>query len=100
MLAEAVARRWLTPEGGLFSDPTYGAGLSQALHGTVDDLDQLLTRLEQQALLDERVLRVEIAGALEGETLVVRARLTDADGPFRLVLEVSAVTTQLLVEES
>jgi len=99
MLAEAIARRWLTPEGGLFYDPTYGAGLIGALHGSVDDLDRLARRLEDQALQDERVQRIDVRVVLDGDALEVAGRIQDAAGPFRLTLDVSAVSTRLLVEE-
>lgn len=100
-LAEAVARRWLTRRGTLFYDPAYGFGLEDWLHGERRQaVSTLSAALENEALRDERVLAATVEVRFEGETLFIRGELTDADGPFRLVANVSDVTVELLVEES
>jgi hypothetical protein len=67
-LAEAIARRWLTPRGTLFYAPTYGAGLITYLHGEMQSVE------------------IRVGG-----------RLTDAAGPFRFVLSVSDLTMDLVL---
>ena len=100
-LAEAVARRWFTRRGTLFYDPAYGLGLEDWLHGERHKaMSTLAPALENEALRDERVLAAEVAVHFEGETLFIRAELTDADGPFRLVANVADMTVALLEEET
>lgn len=99
-LAEAVARRWITVPGGLFYDPTYGAGLLTFLHGAVQSPETIGTMLENEALKDERVATCNAEVTFEGDELRVVARIADDIGPFRFVLNVSALSVELLLENS
>jgi len=93
-LVEAVARRWTTVPGTLLADSEYGGGLSAALlaSGVPDDL---AARLERQALRDERVAGADVTVELNHltGTLTVIGSLVDADGPFKLTLNVSDMTS-------
>lgn len=99
-LALAIARRLITRRGGLFYDPNYGFSLTILLSEEVTE-QQVLgwgPSIEQEAQKDERVLSAAAtldhnAGA---RTLQITLDLTDADGPFRLVLLASKVTVQIL----
>lgn len=99
-LAEAIARRWITPPGGLFYDPTYGAGLQTFLHGSMQSVETIGSILENEALKDDRLIGCTVEVRLEGDELVVRARLEDGEGPFRFVLNVTDMTVDLLLEAS
>jgi hypothetical protein len=101
-VGEAVARRWLTPLGGLVDDPEYGGEDLGSLLGatrTADELAALGASLERQALEDERVescrVVVTTTGPLSGQTLIVRAQLTTSEGPFSLVLTADRLAVSL-----
>lgn len=100
-VAEAVARRWITPLGGLVYDETYGEDVRGLLNAPVDSarLQALRAGLIGQALSDERVLRAEVdlsvSGPTAGLTITLRGRLTTADGPFALVLTITQLAANL-----
>jgi len=100
-LAEAIARRLMTPRGGLFYDPTYGMDLRGYLNEALTDA----TRYEIETLVaaeceqDERVLAATatvVEGAPNSRTIQVSIELETAAGPFRLILAVSAVAVEVL----
>lgn len=98
-LAQSVVRRYLTPRGGLLGDPDYGTCLEDYLNDDMSatDLAALFAAAEAEALKDERVVAANVTGSLDSlGVLTITVLLTDADGPFRLVLAVSAVSTTVL----
>lgn len=102
-VAEAVARRWLTPLGGLVYAPDYGAGLASYLNAGVSGprLRALEAALVTQALADERVQAATVVLAVIGSAPAVSLRasatLTTALGPFALVLTVDQLAANLEV---
>lgn len=102
-VAEAVARRWLTPLGALVYDPDYGADLRAMLNAPTDSarLQSVKAALAAQALADERVssARVDLTASGSGDALVVtvRGQLLTATGPFALVLTVTQLAADLTV---
>ncbi len=90
MLAQAVARRWLTEPGSLFYDPEYGYGLKRLLNASIDSTGAIAAGLSAEALKDERVETCVVDVVLEGEDLAISGRLTDLTGPFTLTLTLSA----------
>jgi hypothetical protein len=100
LLAEAIARRWITVPGGLFYDAEYGGGLLLYLSGEMQSVDAIGAQLENEALKDERVLGAQVTVTFGGETLRVRALLSDAQGPFPFTLLVSQLSVELLLEST
>ena len=102
-VAEAVARRWLTPLGALVYDPNYGEDLRSLLNAPVDSarLQAVRAALQAQATADERVLNATVtlttSGSAAGLTVTVRGQLFTAAGPFSLVLTVSQLAADLTV---
>lgn len=97
-IAEAIARRWQTPRGGLVDDPTYGFDLTDYI---LDDLDvTTLARVAQAAATeaekDERVRTATVTITLNAGALLVAGLITTAAGPFRLVVSIDKVTVALL----
>jgi len=98
-LAQAVARRLLTPRGGLVDDPNYGFDLTGYVNDDVStaDLARIQANTEAECLKDERVeaadvtLSVSTAGLMIGKII-----LTDSVGPFTLVLSIDEVTVSIL----
>ena len=93
-VAQAIARRWSTPRGGLISDPTYGENLSDLIG---DDLTPAQVAKEQkllaaQALLDQRVQTAVVTLVLTNGALKCTGSFTTAAGPFSLVGSASAFT--------
>lgn len=98
-LAQAILRRLTTQRGTLERHPTYGFDLPAHLNETLDAGARLAIQqgILTQAQEDERVLRAAVAVEVVGmRKLRVRLDLTDADGPFRLTLAVSALTVEIL----
>lgn len=96
---EAIYRRLITPRGRLLDDPNYGEDVAAWLNDDMSpaDIGALQSAVQAECLKDERCLSAVTAAALDIEgVLTLNIALTDADGPFRLVLEVSAVTTKIL----
>jgi hypothetical protein len=100
VVAEAVARRWLTPTGALFYDPAFGIDVRELLGAalTPERVFALRTRLAQQAEEDDRVDAAEVDVQLDRASgrLVIRASLQTAVGPFALVLAIDQLRVDLL----
>lgn len=97
-LAEAVARRYITPRGRLIDDPDYGTDLTEYLNADLGpaDLARMFSDASREAQKDERVVGCDVTGTFIGGSVVLNVTLTDGAGPFQLVLVVTAVTVTLL----
>jgi hypothetical protein len=100
VVAEAIVRRWTTPAGALFYDPSFGEDVRSQLSAAVAPatLFALRARLVAQAEEDERVLEAVVDVALDPLTrrLLVRAQIRTANGPFSLVVSIDRLTVELL----
>jgi phage baseplate assembly protein W len=99
-VAEAILRRWSTSPGQLIDDPTYGYNLTDLVSDDLSsaDISYAQQQAASQAKRDERVRNAKVAiTLLANGTLQVVGQITTASGPFRLVVSVSSVTTQLLL---
>lgn len=97
-LGQALARRLQTPRGRLLKHPNYGFDLAGRIN---DDLTQaeiaaIASDVEAECLKDERVLACSVSSVFAASTLTVVVTVTDAAGPFALVLAVSAVNVTLV----
>lgn len=100
-LVQAIARRLQTPRGTLAwigDTADYGYDVRQHL---ADDLSPRLlsaiaTRVEAEALADERVRAAVASVTLLAGVLRVALSITDAAGPFRLTLSIDAVNVTVL----
>lgn len=101
-LAEALARRLVTPRGTLLDDPAYGYDLRSRLNDnlTPGDLAQLAVDVRAELARDERVEDAAVTVTFANSTLRVAAVVATAAGPFRLVLAVSSVTAEVLAAEA
>lgn len=100
-LAEAIARRLVTPRGGLFYDPSYGLDLRQYLGEALTDevRYEIETLVGAECEKDERILSARatlIDGPPQARSLQVAVELETADGPFRFVLSINGVTVEVL----
>ncbi len=97
-LAEAVARRLITPRGRLIGSPNYGFDLTQYLNDdlTAGDLIRIAAGATSEVKNDERVLAATVSIALAFGVMTVKVLLEDATGPFTLVLSISDVTVEIL----
>jgi hypothetical protein len=100
VVAEAVVRRWTTPSGGLFFEPSFGVDVrelsSQAM--TPQALFTLGALLAAQAEEDERVQSalVELSFNTKTRRLLVRAEIRTASGSFALVVSVDRLSAEIL----
>lgn len=98
VVAEAIARRWQTPRGGLINDPDYGFSILDYLQGDLAkaDLARIASGASAEAEKDERVLSCDAEVDFSLGTLTVKATVNTAAGPFPLVLAVNQLTVALL----
>jgi len=97
-LANALARRLTTPAGTLDDHPEYGYDVRDLLVGdfTAGELDASRPAIESQCEDDERVQSATVTMSLNKGVLSISIDGTTADGPFSLVLAVSAVSAAIL----
>ena len=99
LLAEACARRLITPQGSLRRHPLYGYDVRGELNSDVSraDLARINANVNHQLLRDERIVSCSCQTTLKktGE-LQLDIALTDGAGPFSLTLKISDVTVQIL----
>lgn len=99
-VAQALARRLITPRGALLDDPGYGYDLRGRLNAAVTSAGRLAIQSAVAAELrkDERVDDVQVTVLFEPATnsLRVDGVVFGAFGPFRLTLSVDAVSVSLL----
>ena len=98
-LAEALARRLMTPRGGLFYAPEYGTDLRAYLGEPITD--GVRYEIERMAALeaarDPRVHSATATLTAAGpDGLRLRLDVTTEAGPFALVLRVDALTVEVL----
>jgi hypothetical protein len=98
-LAQSLARRLRTRTGLLLDDPSYGDDMRQLVGSTIGD-DEIIQRVTAQCLADERVEDVEVIVLRTGNTIDLTIIIDDGDGPFRMVVAVSASTVELLEVEN
>ncbi len=102
VLAQDLAHRFETPEGGLFYDDSYGYDLRALLNAALDEADapRIAAACEAQCLLDERVLavRAEVTLYRAENRLAVRISVECAEGPFSFVLAVSPDLVSLFTQ--
>lgn len=99
VVAEALARRLMTPRGRLIGYPNYGYDLTQFVNADMSERDLIAMQagIKAECEKDERVESASVASVLRSDGLMtVTINVVGAKGPFSLVLEVSAVTVKLL----
>lgn len=98
-LAQAILRRLITSRGGLIGYPNYGFDLTRYLNDDISPLGlaQIRSGVEAECIKDERCIAASAIVTLSAVgLLIVNLKLTDAQGPFQLVLAVSDVSVSIL----
>lgn len=97
-VGEACARRLVTARGSLIDDPEYGYDLRAHLNDHAPNAVAIEAAVVDQLVRDERVRRASATVTFNTatSTLAVVAVVILAEGPFRLTLDVSAVSTSYL----
>ena len=100
VVAEATLRRWTTSPGQLIDDPNYGRNVYDLVSAdlTPRELAYEAQQFGAEAEKDERVLSctVQITIDVAGNVRMI-ATIVTAAGAFKLVLNVSAVTIDVLL---
>jgi hypothetical protein len=99
VVAEAIARRWMTPRGRLIGYPDYGYDLTQFVNADMSqrDIVALQAGAAAEAEKDSRVVKCDVTATLGSDGLLtVTATVDTAAGPFDLVASVSDITLELL----
>lgn len=95
-LIQAVARRYITPRGGLFYDPSYGLDLRQFISSSFSPA-QMEALIAAEARKEERVTDCVATVTVSGDTFEVEIRCTASlGGTFDFTLSVSQVSVSLL----
>lgn len=99
VVAEAIARRWITPRGRLIKYPDYGYDLTQFINADMSDRDiaSMVAGSEAEAEKDERVDSCAIEAVLGSDgVMTISALIQTGQGPFTLTASVSSLTLTLL----
>lgn len=99
LLAQAIARRYMTPRGRLIDDPNYGFDLTQYVNDDLSqaDIARIQAGAQAEAEKDERVESANVTINLStAGIMIVTVVLVDSQGPFTLVLSVNSVSIQVL----
>jgi hypothetical protein len=97
-LADAIGRRLTTPRGGLFYDLNYGHDVRQYLNAPLPQAGVIEAQVSAECLKDERVQDVTVDVVRVDESVSLSLTIVDEQGPFRLTLSVTSVTSELLLE--
>lgn len=97
-VAEAIARRWQTPRGGLIDDPNYGFNLSDFVGDDLGkgDLARIAASARAEAEKDERVVSCDVTVTVLAEVMIVVGKVTTSAGPFQMVVSIAGVSVTLL----
>jgi phage baseplate assembly protein W len=98
-LMQALVRRLITPRSTLPGDPNYGTDLRRWLNSDVDATtitNQIAAETDAELLQDERVKRSSTVATYDGTKLTTTITVTDAAGPFKLVLAITDVSIKVL----
>lgn len=99
LLAQAVARRLITPRGRLIGSPNYGYDLTQFINDdlSLQGISRIQSATQDEIVKDERVLSASVSISLDmNGSMLVKVLLGDASGPFSLVLSVTQVSVSVL----
>jgi phage baseplate assembly protein W len=97
-LGQAIERYFRTPRGRLLKHPNYGNDLAGRINDDLSqaDIASIASDVEAGCLTFEQVLKADVSCVFAASTLTVVITITDAAGPFALVLAVSAVSVTLV----
>lgn len=99
-LGQHLARAITTPTGGLIDDDAWGIDVRDWLNDVPPSTATAAARVRSQWLADPRVEDCDVIATFEGATLSITGSVETAEGPFALVLAVSAVTVESLRVEA
>lgn len=97
VLAEALARRIITPNNTLLDDTAYGFDLTAYANADVGkrELAEIAQQTRSQFLADDRVRDATVEVSFANSILIVACVIFTATAPFRLTLGIDAVGLQL-----
>lgn len=98
LVAQAVYRRLITPRGMVIDAPDYGYDLRSLLHKGQTPIQRAAIPglIRSEVLKDERIATVEVeVTTFTHDMIGVAIRCETAEGPFELVLNISAAAVKL-----
>lgn len=97
-LAQGLVRRFVTPRGTHPKDKNFGFDIRSWVNkaATARKILEIETFIEGEASKEERIQDVAASVQLDREMLVIELGITDAEGPFKLVLAATGVTVEIL----
>jgi len=103
-LANAIVRRFITPEGFLADIDPAAADYGYDLRGKINsrlkpsELRGVISRIQAECLKDERVQSATVTGVFDvtEASATLDIQLVTAEGPHRLILAISDVTVSIL----
>jgi phage baseplate assembly protein W len=101
-IGNALARRLITPRGGLLYDPSYGTDIRAYMNAgfTPSKLAQLASEIEAEVLKDSRVATAVVAVQTTGSSMTISVRVDLSQGPFELIFRSDGLTLDLLTVNS
>jgi hypothetical protein len=98
-VAEAVARRLLTPRGALYGVREYGFDIRLLLNDAATSFRAAETLIVAEAELDDRVVRASARVTRNGDTIDVRVAMETVLGPAALTLAVDELNARIFVDD-
>lgn len=103
-IGNAIARRLVTPRGGLFYDPNYGLDVRNFVNAgfTPQQLAQVQGDITAEVAKDERIENpvVTVLQNLATATMSITITCDLAEGPFAFIVNVNSLTVSLLEVQS
>jgi hypothetical protein len=99
-LAQALFARIVTPTGALIDDLSYGHDVRENLNDSSPSPARIAAAVRSQWLADERVLDAQVGVTFADETLRIEGFVESSAGPFRLVIAIGALTSEMLAVEA
>lgn len=97
-IGNALARRLITPRGGLLYDPSYGTDIRAYVNAgfTASKLAQLASEIETEVLKDARVASAAVAVQIAGSSMTISLTVDLAQGPFELIFRSDGLSVELI----
>jgi phage baseplate assembly protein W len=95
-LAEAVARRLVTPRGAYADFPDYGFDTSALIGSALRD-SAIRQRVTEQVYLEEEIQSCQVDIVRTGTAMQINVALEDAEGPFDLTLNISDLGVEAII---
>jgi phage baseplate assembly protein W len=97
-IGNALARRLITPRGGLLYDPDYGTDVRAYVNAgfTASQVAKLASEIQAEVAKDPRIQGADVDLKIAGAAMTITILAELAQGPFEMVFRSNGLTVDLL----